>query len=188
MLPVIQDGFGDRDPADFLINNIDSQIHPDDSVSLFLPMYIRCRWLLPLPVSLRTAMPCVRLQMDGYWPHSHCLRSECDRLPETSPDIFSGLYCFFPPAADHPHEGLAAGLFPWFPVALDAGLIPMQDPTAKQFLVDPLINGQQILFAAADHPVCHCGAVKAQSQAVPLPLLPCQRDPHIIFFIQDPCH
>ena len=38
MLPVIQDGFGDRDPADFLINNIDSQIHPDDSVSLFLPM------------------------------------------------------------------------------------------------------------------------------------------------------
>ena len=66
MLPVIQDGFGDRDPADFLINNIDSQIHPDDSVSLFLPMYIRFRWLLPLPVSPRTAMPYVRLQMDGY--------------------------------------------------------------------------------------------------------------------------
>ena len=67
MLPVIQDGFGDRDPAGFLINNIDSQIHPDDSASLFLPMYIRCRWLLPLPVSPQTAMPCVRLQMDGYW-------------------------------------------------------------------------------------------------------------------------
>ena len=67
MLPVIQDGFGDRDPAGFLINSIDSQIHPDDSVSLFLPMYIRCRWLLPLPVSPRTAMPYVRLQMDGYW-------------------------------------------------------------------------------------------------------------------------
>ena len=25
MLPVIQDGFGDRDPADFLINNIDEK-------------------------------------------------------------------------------------------------------------------------------------------------------------------
>ena len=91
MLPVIQDGFGDRDPADFLINNIDSQIHPDDSVSLFLPIYIRCRWLLPLPVSLRTAMTCVWLQMDGYWLQSHCLRSECARLPEMSPDIFSDL-------------------------------------------------------------------------------------------------
>ena len=82
MLPVIQDGFGDRDLADFLINNIDNQIHPDDSVSLFLPMYIRCRWLLHLLASPRTAMPYVRLQMNGYWPHSHCLRSECARLRE----------------------------------------------------------------------------------------------------------
>ena len=29
------------EPADFLINNIDSPIHPDDFVSLFLPMYIQ---------------------------------------------------------------------------------------------------------------------------------------------------
>ena len=88
MLSVIQDGPGDRDPAYFPIN---SRIHPDGSVSLFLPMYIRCRWLLPLPVNPQTAMPCVHLHMGGYRYHSYYSRSGCVRLPEMSPDIFSGL-------------------------------------------------------------------------------------------------
>ena len=55
--------------------------------------------------------------------------------------------------AHDPHKGFAAWKFPFFLIALDPGLIHMEQPAFQQFLMNPPVDRFQPFLTASYHPV-----------------------------------